>query len=693
MIDNYGDFQYIDTALGSHRTRNTVIPISELIEAANRADIGENLHATQWLRSWCRFDVNFLRHVNKTGSVKGYKGQHIFDFLFIDIDGDKDAENPLIEANDKLKKFLESWSAYGTQKDLEIYFSSGKGYHVYIPAGLFMPVPHENLMGIARKFVEGIMPTGEVSLTGVVDPNNFEQNRLIKLPSTKGDNGKFKILLTDDEVESALDDPTIFEEIALTPRTVNYGHLTGGSYWNYETNDKLVDLWEESTSKAKDKGAVRIHVGTAGKARSFQQTPYQCINNILAGITDGGPEHAVNKARNPALFALASYYRKTVANDDALFWLIQGYNQQLPKPLPEHEIKTIIKSSAEYGGWGCCSDSSGLHALSYCNPDASLEKCPRHKKTERNWHRADEALTSLETSVQTNASPWTFGIPELDRQIGFLERGNCIAVQGVAGLGKTKLKIRLMRHMIQTAKDQDEIVVFLSPEMETKRSLEKTAMQEGFMNRGLIYEEIVAEGRLRTEVREYFLKYADNLVFVKSAGFSVKDIIATVKDIEETTGKKVGVILYDGVQFIKAEIMTGIKEAEVAAGLIDYCNQEEIIGIFAVHLPKSEVLRDGMAPEEVRPSRYSGKGTTMWADRSDFVLSLYKRKGKVMLATSKMRETWDGRDELPDIPFLVDNFYNLHTESEALALGEAHFQNSTYEDVFINDESIEDVSL
>lgn len=78
-----------------------------------------------------RFDCGIIEHVNKTGSVSGYRGTCRATGLHFDFDSPHD-DLSLIE----LRKFIEKLCRtpdYSTYiDDLKIYFSGNKGFHLII---------------------------------------------------------------------------------------------------------------------------------------------------------------------------------------------------------------------------------------------------------------------------------------------------------------------------------------------------------------------------------------------------------------------------------------------------------------------------------------------------------------------------------------------------------------------------------
>jgi|SRR5215216_4553578 len=183
----FGDYQYVDTAIGGTDRRNNVMRVSEY-EPGNRLDC---------FRTYCRFTeelkIDALGNVNpETGkpSVAGYPGDAVTDIVPFDFDQEGNLERALIDA----RGFVRRLDAYGINANLVgVFFSGHKGFSIDVPAevfGGFEPRPDigEMLKSLALDLA-GDLPT--------LDKSIYQKIRLWRTPDTKHrKSGLYKVRLS-----------------------------------------------------------------------------------------------------------------------------------------------------------------------------------------------------------------------------------------------------------------------------------------------------------------------------------------------------------------------------------------------------------------------------------------------------------------------------------------------------------------
>jgi len=228
----FSEFCFVDSATSGLASRNDVCKIQDWIQKCVSSNLGLPQGQKEWYRSWFRFPAK--------NSVAGYRGEHILDFLFIDVDG-KD----LAEALDLLKKSLDILFSKGVkQEHLSLFFSGSKGFHVYLHAGAFLPEPDMLNFSIAKTVVESLF--GQL-LGTKIDAKNFEINRLVREAGTINEkSGLYKTPISLEDFH--LMTPDSIRDVSLSG-VFKPEFFDGSLFWECAPVPALVDLWKESSEK------------------------------------------------------------------------------------------------------------------------------------------------------------------------------------------------------------------------------------------------------------------------------------------------------------------------------------------------------------------------------------------------------------------------------------------------------------
>jgi hypothetical protein len=124
------------------------------------------------------FADDFRRHLEVTGSSKGYDGLCWAPFVWWDIDHPDDPERALRDARGLAMALLGRYPIL--DDDLLLFFSGSKGYHVGLPT-FWGPAPSVTFHRAARRFAEALATAAGVSLdTGV-----YDKVRLFRAPNSR----------------------------------------------------------------------------------------------------------------------------------------------------------------------------------------------------------------------------------------------------------------------------------------------------------------------------------------------------------------------------------------------------------------------------------------------------------------------------------------------------------------------------
>jgi hypothetical protein len=152
--------------------RNKIIKINDLQNYINPE--------IDCYRSLFCYNNEILEHINKTGTISGFKGDAFADFLVFDFDSDSNIEDSLKEVKALISKLINN---YGILIDeIRVSFSGNKGFSLEISTeGLYYfdqykpDIPNIE-KGVCLKLAEGL---------NTVDKVIYQHNRLFRLTGTK----------------------------------------------------------------------------------------------------------------------------------------------------------------------------------------------------------------------------------------------------------------------------------------------------------------------------------------------------------------------------------------------------------------------------------------------------------------------------------------------------------------------------
>lgn len=666
----FSDFCYVDTALAGLSSRNNVMKLSEYNEILKSLEIGGNKNLTDYFVSWFRFSKDyelFWRNNPKKdkASVSGFQGEHILDFLYLDIDN-SDLEVSKQQAKELIDYVVQQG---GILNEIDIYFSSSKGFDIRLPSGWFSPVPHRLNFKIAKRFCELFFPREWVKPKGLIDISNFDINRMSRQAGTRKPVDElrwtgFKFRLSSELLDSSV------EEIKQRASVPNGNGLTDeflsrSAYWTSPKIDKFGALWKQATQEIQDKEYGR-RITTVSKdtfvrpVASMTAMP-QCIANMLSAFKKGDVPEGL---RNATLSILATYFKSQLP-DEALFGAIHGLWQSLidrgiQTGVKEEEIRTIVNQAInnEYKtGCGNSTSSWGSTCLFYCNAKGEESLCPQHKKegTQQGtvWMDSWSAYERAWSELKEGQSDWTLGLSQWDSFVGGHKLGDIIFFQGDTGSAKTAIQYRISRHMTPIAKKHNMLVVIASPEQDQSTVAELNIQAMAKLNTEQLYY-AASNGGISQTVTSWFKEYSDTLIFADIGGFTIQAVEETFNDIEKTTGKKIAVFILDGIVFLD----TGTKESGfaneklIAKQLINFTRQKKFIGISSLHYGKRE-------DKEGYENKYKGNATSAYGTAlagigASYLASLYYRDGFLLVEMLKARKRTKGQELPPPMGFVLN---------------------------------------
>ena len=265
------------------------------------------------------FGAEFRRHLESTGSTRGYAGPCWTPWLWFDLDSDGDLARGQAAAVRLVEAIL---SRYGLSPgEVLAFFSGSKGFHVGLPTALWRPEPSESFHRTAKHFAENVAAIATVA----IDAGVYDRVRAFRAPNSRHPKtGLFKRRLTLDELKGPLDAilEAAKEPFPFDPPTVA------------KTSDEAVAGWkaaiDQTRAEAEAKAARRIEGARLNRA-------------TLDFIRNG----AVKGDRHRMLFSAAANLAEFGCPPDLAHALLAEAG--LDSGLPPSEVRRQIECGLRHG--------------------------------------------------------------------------------------------------------------------------------------------------------------------------------------------------------------------------------------------------------------------------------------------------------------------------------------------------------
>ena len=139
-----------------------------------RADVGREVYLSAFT-----FGADFRRHLDGTGTTKGFRGACGSPWLWLDIDR-PDLDAATADARRLAAALAERYRLDGDE--LLLFFSGAKGYHAGLPLSLCgSPGPSETFAATARRFAERLAELARLDIDAAV----YDRQRLFRAPNSR----------------------------------------------------------------------------------------------------------------------------------------------------------------------------------------------------------------------------------------------------------------------------------------------------------------------------------------------------------------------------------------------------------------------------------------------------------------------------------------------------------------------------
>lgn len=448
-----------------------------------------------------------LRQFKETGSIRNIEDVTT-DKIVLDFDSKTDlslAAKDALEAVYRLQRFGID------KKAIEVYFSGSKGYTVVVR--MDREITPSQLANIAlNKIGRGL---------NTLDKSIYNASRILRVPGTKHQvSGLYKIPITIKELESSSPDD-------IKKKAQSLDNITEDFDWDTATPSD--DLFVEEKQEEK-----KIHIDVTTKPRNWRN----CKWSLLQGQFKEGERHT-------ALMVLAATARGMGFDKDTAYYLCKSALKKQATltgqdEFPKEELYTnVIESTYDThwsGGQYTCQKPGWLQT--YCQ--GLDEPCKEH--SDANTVKIEDAFGMFK-NYATNIDALTIktGIPVLDNKMK-MTIGMSVGIVAPPGVGKTSLALQILNSMSRN----NEQALFLSYDMFHALVFQKLIQKHFNMQPDEIFKKFKS-GDKDFEQRVLNLIGAEykNVRFCFKAGQTYEEILDTIKETEDETGKKVKLVVCD----------------------------------------------------------------------------------------------------------------------------------------------------
>jgi hypothetical protein len=486
-----------------------------------------------------KYNEEQKKKVDATGSVSGIKDVTT-DVLVWDFDSSSNPENARLDTLKLAERLVDKYNV--DPDSIQCYYSGSKGFHVVLPIN--ESITPEQFKKATSEIASGLQTFDVV----VSDPARVIRMEKTKHPKTS----LYKIPIHIADIEELNIDK--IKEIAVNPmQTVEF------SKEKAKLPSNLFFIQEK-----KKKEAVKSNEEVPPAPKGWK--PYKWA--IAQGMFESGERHN-------ALMVLAATCRALGYDKEQTYYMCKSALKKQARQygqdeFPKEELwENIIEESIFSDRWegGQYSPKTNPWLKKYCEKMGFDENDSSNSPIVQ-LHDIENEFIDYVENIDKNTI--LTGIPSLDKAMP-LTVGMNLGLIGAASSGKTAICLKILKN----TSDAGVVSVFASLDMRRNRLYEKLLYRVSGLSRDELYNRIKSgtAGEIFSKVREEY----KNVFFYDRSCPSVEDIKEYILRIEESTGKKVKMLMVDYFERINAERSDETAASkEVAGKLQDLVNDMNI---------------------------------------------------------------------------------------------------------------------
>lgn len=504
------------------------------------------------------------KQFEETGTIAGINDvttSKIF-FDFDKADDVEQARKDAITLCDRLKQ-------KGIPEDYILtFFSGNKGFNVEVNLSERLSV--EEFKNITFQLA------GDLQTFDKVVSN---ASRIIRIPGTKHQkSGLYKIPLRV---------ITLKENDASSIKQAASDRLNGEELDYNKTFKMSPELIALKHDKPKKDRVVKDVITTGLDWSNKPKFLTNCRWSLQNGFFEDG-------SRSTALLCLAATYKNLGFDLEHTYRLLKGTAELQSKRsgedrFPDEEIYNnicvqVFSNTWKNGQYSCREEGSWLNE--YCL-GLGDKKCNHKLEDDLKPKRFIDLRDTFKDYVKNIDKNTIYtGLPSIDRAV-FLSTGANVSIVAAAGAGKTSIGLEILNNTSKAG----VVSVCASLDMAKNRIFEKIMYRLSGLDRKDLYKMFQdnKEGPILEKLQEEF----GNVYFFKKSSPTVQDIKEYILNVQETTGKKVKLLVTDYFERISSEIGDDTAASKKIAGdLQDLVDDLDICNI-TLYQPNKNALSGG----------------------------------------------------------------------------------------------------
>jgi len=570
----YPEYKYIEVAIGGVNRRNNVVELSKFKTPTGKADC---------YRTVFRFPEAFRQHVERMGTVAGYRGPHCADFFPIDVDA-----GDLGEAQKNACYIINRLNAsYDVDLNaLRCYFSGAKGFHILIPEQLLDIAPSEKVSSSFKKMAREIMGPVEY------DASIYDTTRLFRLANTiNSKTGLYKIPLYPAEILHGSIDKIL--ELAKKPRKIELVN-------ELEVNEVLHCVYMEyhREDQPPPPPVAEQAVKPPGDAKL-------CYYALLEGVGEG--------ERDNAALRLAVHFRKQGYFPDIVTGLLQAWNRRNKPPLEDTDIGKAVRQAFEKQYDFGCND---VLLSEYCDRKCSLKKRRKERVAAESIYSIDEARQKYLAYVkEIEKRKISLGFPFIDKEMRGIAPGEVCEILARSGVGKTAAVLNI----IERQSSAGVKVLFFSLEQPIAQIYERTAQIAGGVPGAEVEDAFKRDEARAAELSLIVSKKYNNLYIIDEDYLTYEELRDFIELSRLKISEKPGLVVIDYLGRMKGGHGTSYEITSELAKLLKRLAKDTDTAIIYVH-QTNRAGKTGAEPVTMDMARDSG----VVEEAADFVIGMWR---------------------------------------------------------------------
>lgn len=539
-----------------------------------------------WYKSTYNYNKNHLDQFKQTGSVKGIRDV-TSDKIWFDLDNKENPEQARKDALEVIKRLKDKGIDH---KSIRTYFSGNKGVHIIVKLNREL---NPSQVANVCKYIGKNIPTLDLSV--------YDSTQILRVPWTKHEiSGKYKIALTEQQLEKL----PITEIQKLANSTENM---------KQQFNSGVAEISDELVTKEEEKKVIKVDTSVKEKPNHWISYKWALLNAV--GLKDN--------ERHQALMVLVATLKGLGYPQDIALAMLTTFDEKFQKLTgkgPVEDLETNIMPSVYNDSWlgGQYSYKNDPWLRDYCERIGMIPEVDEDSKvtTIDDLHEGfkDYVKNIGQNTIRT-------GIPELDERMP-VTVGMNLGLLGSASSGKSALAINILKHTSEAGVPS----VVASLDMHRNRIFEKLLYKAHYdlygytINRNDLYSLFKSEKE--NELREYVKKAYGNIWFYDRSSPSVYDLRKYIEQVEQTSGKKIKLLVIDYFERISSDISDATASSGKVAGQLQDLLNDMNLAIITLVQPNKFSINGG--PDMPLLSYTSIKGSSFLYQSFRNIISIWR---------------------------------------------------------------------